>query len=49
MYKDIRDYYQFLVMEDEPIRNYEDLVPGRHRRSGNERVHPNSSLPFLDI
>ncbi|KJH45519.1 hypothetical protein DICVIV_08436 [Dictyocaulus viviparus] len=30
------------VMEDEPIRNYEDLVPGRHRRSGNERVHPNN-------
>ncbi|RCN48404.1 hypothetical protein ANCCAN_05552, partial [Ancylostoma caninum] len=30
------------IMEDEPIRNYEDLVPGRHRRSGNERVHPNN-------
>lgn len=30
------------VMEAEPIRNYEDLVPGRHRRSGNERVHPNN-------
>lgn len=30
------------VMEDEPIQNYEDLVPGRHRRSGNERVHPNN-------
>ncbi|CAJ0609472.1 unnamed protein product [Cylicocyclus nassatus] len=30
------------MMEDQPIRNYEDLVPGRHRRSGNERVHPNN-------
>lgn len=30
------------IMEDEPIQNYEDLVPGRHRRSGNERVHPNN-------
>ncbi|KAJ1373430.1 hypothetical protein KIN20_035824 [Parelaphostrongylus tenuis] len=30
------------VMEDEPYNNYEDLVPGRHRRSGNERVHPNN-------
>ncbi|VDM61930.1 unnamed protein product [Angiostrongylus costaricensis] len=40
-------FYQMIksfiaVMEDEPIQNYEDLVPGRHRRSGNERVHPNN-------
>uniref|UniRef100_A0A1I7XN34 CFAP91 domain-containing protein n=1 Tax=Heterorhabditis bacteriophora TaxID=37862 RepID=A0A1I7XN34_HETBA len=28
------------IMEPEPIANYENLMPGRHRRSGNERVHP---------